>query len=352
MAGLIYLFLVIYLISLVLLLRGFIKINKQRIVSATAFKKFSLVIVYRNENKNLLNLLNSFKNLDYPLENFEILMIDDGSVETFDFMAYQLPIKSLKNIRKTASPKKDAITFAVDCAKNDWLVFTDADCVVDKLWLKTLNNYLQANTEKEMVCGSVFVDENINFLSAFQAWDFVSLQATTIGSFGLNKPFMCNSANMAFTKTIFKKVDGYVGNNHWTSGDDVFLLQKIFAVEPQSLGYLFHPNFFIKTKAVESFEQLINQRVRWGSKAKAYSSIWGKFLSLLIVCVSLIFIWRLIVLNYWFVLIKLVLDGSFLVCFSKLFKQKINYLLPSLLIYPFVVVWVLGRSFFKIEWKS
>jgi cellulose synthase/poly-beta-1,6-N-acetylglucosamine synthase-like glycosyltransferase len=335
-----------------LLLIGFFKIKAQKSQTFSSYKNFSIVVVYRNEKENLPQLLNTFEKLDYPKENFEILMLDDGSDEFFDFSSYNLPIKTIKNQRTTASPKKDAITLAIDYANYEWLVLTDADCIVDQLWLKTLNNYLHGSPEKQMVCGPVFIASPHHFLSAFQAWDFISLQATTMGSFGLNRPFMCNGANMAFTKTIFKTVDGYTGNNQMASGDDVFLLQKIFDVKPASLGYLFHTDFFVRTKAVESFKHLIAQRVRWGSKAKAYSSIWSKYLSLLIGLISIVFVWRLLVLDFWFVSIKLFIDGLFLIYFAKQFGQKIKYLLPSLLLYPFVVIGVLLRSFFKMGWKA
>jgi|694.fasta_scaffold01591_14 cellulose synthase/poly-beta-1,6-N-acetylglucosamine synthase-like glycosyltransferase len=352
MVALFYILLGLYLITLILLFIGIINIKPQKSQTFSSYKNFSIVVVYRNEKENLPQLLLTFEKLDYPKENFEILMMDDGSDEVFDFSTYQLPIRSIKNKRISASPKKDAITLAVDYANHDWLVLTDADCLVNALWLKNLNNYLQKNTEKQMVCGSVFINKPHGFFSAFQAWDFVSLQATTIGSFGLNRPFMCNGANMAFTKTIFKTVDGYSGNNQMASGDDVFLLQKIFAVKPESLGFLFHSDFFVRTKAVNSFKHLIAQRARWGIKAKAYSSIWGKYLSLLIVVISLVFVWRLIVLDFWFVSAKLFIDGLFLMYFAKQFGQKIKFLLPSLLFYPFMVVCILWSSFFKMRWKA
>jgi hypothetical protein len=46
----------------------------------------------------------------------------------------------LENVRISNSPKKDAITRAIPIIKNEWIITTDADCVVPENWLLTLDN--------------------------------------------------------------------------------------------------------------------------------------------------------------------------------------------------------------------
>ena len=78
-----------------------------------------------------------------------------------------------------------------------------------------------------MVVGGVIYKTKNNWFHQFQQLDLLSLQATTIGSFGIKKPFMCNGANFAYTKELFQKIGGFNTNNAIASGDDVFLLQKM-----------------------------------------------------------------------------------------------------------------------------
>ena len=59
-------------------------------------------------------------------------------------------ITIIKNIRKSNSPKKDAIETAIEIAKNDWIITTDADCLVQKNWLNSIDNYIQ-NTNIKMI---------------------------------------------------------------------------------------------------------------------------------------------------------------------------------------------------------
>ena len=74
-----------------------------------------------------------------------------------------------------------------------------------------------------MIAGAVTYDCNSSFLHQFQQLDMASLQGATIGSFGIDQGFMCNGANLAYTKSLFTALDGFTGNDKIASGDDVFL---------------------------------------------------------------------------------------------------------------------------------
>ena len=102
---------------------------------------FSIVIPFRNEARNLPFLLDSLSHLDYPNSLFEVLLVDDDSedesceiIEAFR-KDNSIQIRFLKNERISISPKKDAITTAIKEAQHPWIITTDADCEVPKLWL-------------------------------------------------------------------------------------------------------------------------------------------------------------------------------------------------------------------------
>lgn len=353
MAITLYLLLMVYVVTLCFLAWGFNKMDIHSSPPTTTFEKFTIVVVFRNENHHLPKLLKSLQKINYPKDAFDILLIDDGSTHKVDLSMDDLPISFIQNKRFSNSPKKDAITLAVQKANNEWLVVTDADCEVPNLWLSKLNDFIQTNKATQMVCGSVYITAKKSFLSHFQGWDFMSLQAVTVGSFGLKRPFMCNGANMAFTKTIFKQVDGYEGNNHIASGDDVFLLQKIAKDHPLKVNYLLDKNFKVKTQPVKNWKSLINQHIRWGSKAKAYASFWGKYLSIIVVIISWSFVTAFFIGNYYFFIAKILIDAMFLLYISKKATRKYKYLFFSLLFYPlFIIVVILKGIFIKPSWKG
>ena len=84
--------------------------------------QFSIVIPFRNEEKNLSTLLNSLQQLTYPTSQFEVILVNDASEDKSEELIKKHLIKNpsldnfriIKNVRTTASPKKDAIKTAIN----------------------------------------------------------------------------------------------------------------------------------------------------------------------------------------------------------------------------------------------
>ncbi len=331
---------------------------------------FSILIPFRNEAKNLPLILKSLSKIRYPLDKFEIFLINDDSSDNFkmpidDFQNQNNKIKIhlINSERKSNSPKKDAIKTAVMQTNFDWIITTDADCIVPEEWLKNFNYFIQKNNSKMIVAPVTFIYED-NFLNNFQILDFLSLQGSTIGGFGINKPFMCNGANLAYNKHAFLEVNGFDGNDHIAGGDDIFLLEKFINTFPKKVQYLKSETSIVKTKAQPSLNQLINQRIRWAAKTGSYSNSFGKFVGLIVFTTNfyLIFLFVYATLNYisWqhfglVFLLKFNIDFLLIYKTSKIFNQQEalkKYLISSFL-YPIFNVFVAFLSFFKkFEWKG
>lgn len=322
---------------------------------------FTIVVPFRNEKENLPNLLYSISLLNYPKDLVEIILVDDDSEEVFSVQDLVFSLKVIKNERKSNSPKKDAIETAIQVAKNDWIITTDADCLVQKNWLTTFDQYIQENKVKMVASGVCYVPKS-GFLSAFQNLDFLSLQGATIGSFGINKPFMCNGANFAYSKAFFKELNGFQGNETIASGDDVFLLQKAVSSAPKKVGFLLAKESIVATKPVETWTELFQQRVRWASKSKGYSSVYGKLLAFVVFVGNLVWIvsfllWLTSVLDQnifmFFVAFKFLIDFILIYKTANFFESKLQYVLASSLLYPFFSVSVAMYSLFgNYNWKG
>ena len=351
----------IYLLFIGQLIYGF---NRMRRFSKTEFTpktSFSIVISFRNEKENLPNLLHSISLLNYPKELMEVILVDDDSEDEFRIQNLEFRIQTLKNIRKSNSPKKDAIETAIQIAKKNWIITTDADCLVQKDWLTIYDQYIQENEVKMVASGVCYIQKN-GFLSAFQNLDFLSLQGATIGSFGIGKPFMCNGANFAYSKHFFKELNGFQGNETIASGDDVFLLQKAVSFAPKKVGFLLAKESIVATKPVATWSELFQQRVRWASKSTGYSSIYGKLLALVVFGGYLAWIvsfllWLIGFLDQnifmLFVALKFLVDFILIYKTASFFESKLQYVLASSLLYPFFSVSVAVYSLFgKYDWKG
>ena len=365
-----------YLIVIALLSYGFDKVEDFKLQDLQPKTKFSVVIPFRNEAKNLPKLLASISNLNYPKAMFEIILIDDDSeddsvsiIEKFVNTSRKNHdtlidnIKIIKNTRTSNSPKKDAITSAIKVSKFNWIVTTDADCILPKYWLDTFDECIQTR-QAHCIVAPVTYHGKTSFLNRFQTLDFLSLQGATIGGFGIKKPFMCNGANFAYCKSDFYTVNGFEGNTTISSGDDVFLLEKLRHLDAKKIHYLKSKHAIVTTNPTETTKQLIQQRLRWASKTSNYKYWFAKLVGLIVLLGNLIFIGLIpavlftnlsLKIGIALFVIKFSIDFLLLFKTSRFFKQEnllLSYLLSSF-IYPFFNVYIAFLSFFSsYEWKG
>ncbi|WP_433765186.1 glycosyltransferase family 2 protein [Flavobacterium ginsenosidimutans] len=354
--------LAIYVISIALLIYGFFKIKKYQKQDLESKTSFTIIVPFRNEKENLPILLESFSKLNYPTNLFEVFLVDDSSNERFQLPIVNYQLSVIDNIRVSKSPKKDAITTAMQYINTDWVITTDADCIVPENWLLTFDSYIQANNVS-MLAGTVTYKCGNSFLDHFQQLDLTSLQGATIGSFGLSKGFMCNGANFAYTKSLFESLNGFEGNDKIASGDDVFLLQKAIQKFSEKVHYLKAEEAIVTTKPTQDWKSLFYQRVRWAAKTSSYNSTFGKFLGLIVFFGNLSFVigFFFLLFGIWsypifvlFAFSKFVIDYVLLSITNHfLTKTRIKSLLLSSLLYPFfssaVALYSLGGSY---EWKD
>jgi cellulose synthase/poly-beta-1,6-N-acetylglucosamine synthase-like glycosyltransferase len=360
---------IVYAVSILRLILGFNNIKSFQPTDTAPKTAFTIVVPFRNEEKNLNRLLESFSQLNYPIALIQIVMVDDfskdASVRVYNqwrMMHEAVDTTLLENMVLSDSPKKDALTRAIPIAKYDWIVTTDADCIVDKNWLLALDSYIREN-KPEMIVGAVMYKVKNNWFHHFQQLDLMSLQGTTIGSFGIGKPFMCNGANFAYTKKFFNEIGGFGGISDQASGDDVLLLQKAVSANPEKVHYIKSNESIVKTKPENDLFRLFMQRVRWAGKTTGYNSGYAKSLAVIVLLMNLSLVvccwlsvvgkmeWRILLFAF---LTKYIVD-YILLYQSNSYLRKGKFFVPmaSSIIYPFfsslVGIYSLVGSF---TWKG
>ena len=361
--------LLVYAILIIQLIFGFNKVKSFEVTNVSPKTAFTIVVPFRNEEKNLNWLLQSLSQLNYPISLVQIVMVDDFSKDnsTFIYNKWRLNHQEvdttlLENLVLSNSPKKDALGRAIPIAKHEWIVTTDADCIVNKNWLLTLDNYIQTYNP-EMIVGAVMYNAKNNWFHHFQQLDLMSLQGVTIGSFGIGKPFMCNGANFGYTKKFFNEIGGFGGINDTVSGDDVFLLQKAVNANLENVHYLKNNDSIVKTKPENDLFKLFMQRVRWAGKSTGYKSGYAKFLAVIVLLMNLgltsaFCLLPFALLNWKIVLIVFLTKYSvdyILLYKSNTYLRNGKFFLPmaSSIIYPFFSSLVGVYSLFgSFVWKG
>lgn len=229
----------------------------------------SLVIPFRNEDKNLPALLNDLYQFDYPVALLECIFVDDhsddNSVSVINDSKLKFPYKIISS---SSDGKKAAITCGVEAAKHTWVVTTDADTRWDSQSLRMLMSHPKLN-EVEMICGVVELNGTTNdLLDILQVQEYAILQAAGISALFRHEPLLNSGANLAFRKFSFDEVQGYQTHEHLASGDDVFLMLSFAHKWNDSV--VSNPKSKISTATVNSWSAYFQQRNRWGMKARHY----------------------------------------------------------------------------------
>lgn len=354
-----------FIFNLVLIFTWLKMRNSQVLITSKKDTKLTIIIPVRNEAGNIVKLLQDINNQDYPFENFEVIIANDGSTDdTVDLiLAFQEIAKfniRLLNIfeEKGASPKKRAIQKSIEIASGELVITTDGDCRVTPKWLSSIQQFYKATGAKLISSPVTFVDEN-NFWNTAQIIEFASLIGSGACAMYLQKPNMCNGANIAYTREVFEKVGGFAGNDHLASGDDEFLMQKIAQKHPKQVLFNANSDSIVSTHAQPNFLCFYQQRKRWASKWKHYNNWQIPALAIFIFVANLgvLLTYFLLPSNISLRLLGLKFGAEFVflsLIISYFGYAKKIFLLPIIQIfYPFYVVFFGLLSQRKgYEWKG
>lgn len=330
---------------------------------------FSIIIVYRNEIDALPGLLESIAKLNYAKDLAQWIFVNDNSsdgsaqlIADFHDRNSEINVTQMERPVISVSAKKDGITAAIKIAKFDYVITTDADCVLPGQWLIAFNRHYQEFADALLVAAPVQLI-GTGFIAAIQQLEMMALQTITAGAFAIRQPFMCNGANLSFRKDAFEAIDGYSGNDHLSSGDDIFLLEKLAAEDVIQCHYLKDLDAGVKTASKSHWSHLINQRARWARKGKETKSLLNKLVAFHVAAMSLLFIispilWLMdlisiqqlicvYLLKFFTDFIVLIIGNEFLAM-----RSWSRYFLPNFLIYPFVVIAIGIKSLGKLEWHG
>ena len=159
-------------------------------------------------------------------------------------------------------------------------------------------------------------------------------------------------------------VNGFEGNSHIPSGDDEFLMHKIFSRKASDVKFLKSKEATVYTSAKTNWKDFFNQRKRWAGKWPHYQLPYIKWIAALILVGNVNFIvwllacllqasnWKLFVICF---VVKSFADAMFikqiLFWYDKKFIWK--YFIISAILYPFYVsFFALNSKSVKYEWKG
>ncbi|MFD2528790.1 MULTISPECIES: glycosyltransferase [Polaribacter] len=301
----------------------------------------SVIICAKNEAKNLQKFLPSI--LEQTYSNFEVVLINDASsdatseiMEDFQKKDERIKCIEVENIEAFWGNKKYALTLGIKAANYEHLLFIDADCKpVSKNWITEMSkNFSETKTiiigygkyKKEKSLVNLFVRFE-TLLTAIQYFSYAKLKM----------PYMAVGRNLAYAKSEFFNVKGFIKHMHINSGDDDLFIQD--AANKKNTKICTTKDSFTESLAPTNFKKWFQQKRRHISTANYYKKKHQFLLGLfyiskvfLFVTATLLFIlfpnWILILsilLSYYFVQFLVIGLSA-----KKLDEPQLIYFLPFL----------------------
>ncbi|NDE03251.1 MAG: glycosyltransferase [Flavobacteriia bacterium] len=255
------------------------------------YPPISVIIAARNESDNLYEHLPSILSQDYP--NYEVIVVNNQSIDDSNWIltAFAQQFPQLKVVEISRSPhlkpgKKLPITLGIKAATHDFFVLTDADCQpLSNQWLKHMISGVSA--QRQFVIGYSPFTKSKGFLNKLVRYDNAWMGASSFSYALADKPFKASGRNLAYTKALFQKVNGFKSHYAISPGDDDLLLQD--ALHFTKACVQDDPASFVRSAAPNSWTDWFRQKAKYHISSARYPFI--KKVMLGIYPLSLILMW-------------------------------------------------------------
>lgn len=283
----------------------------------------SVVICAKNEYINLKNNLPLILQQDYP--SFEVVVVNDSSdddtlylLKSLSEQYSQLKIVTIGENLNFFKGKKFPLSIGIKEAKNDLLLFTDADCKPkNNRWIAQIQSSFTKPTE--VVLGYGAYEPKRNLLNKFIRFDTLHIAIQYLSFALIGQPYMGVGRNLAYRKSLFYRNKGFIPNYTVISGDDDLFINRV--AKKQNTRIQINKDAHTLSLAKTKSSAWLKQKKRHLSTGKHYKIhhllLLGLYSASLFVFYPTLIILLLFSYNLYFVLAIL-----FLKLFSHLFIFK------------------------------
>ncbi len=247
---------------------GFRRISRQQGFSGEKGSA-SILLPFCNEEHTIGATIESLLSQQTGVD-YEIIAIDDHSTDKSVQIVADMAARNhrLCLIHSDEYGKKAALTTGIAVARHNIIVTTDADCIYPTNWLSAMMGIFE-QSGADFLAAPMVLSPVAGWFQKFQFVDFASLVGSGIGAAGIDRPIMCNGANLMFDRRMYNKLHDPL-NAKYASGDDVFLLHKMKAADAK-IVFTAQSETIAATRPTPTVKAFLRQRLRWGGKTTGYT---------------------------------------------------------------------------------
>ncbi len=311
----------------------------------------SVVVAAHNERNRIPLCLQALAKQDYP--KYTVLIVDDHStdgtgawVQEFIKDRPDWHLLSAAPCQPWKSTKKAALQAAIEQARGEWLLLTDADCLPPPAWIRTMAGRFQDQTS--LVAGfSPQTCPSAAWWRGFLLADSLAAALVAAGTIGRGIGITGSGRNLAYRRSAWLRIQGFSKMPDSLSGDDDFIIQRLS--RSGGIRYCLSADSVVPAQGPGNWREFIKQKKRHLSAGVHYplpaqavygvyhllnAGLWASFLA------GILFAPRLMLP---FVL-KVLLDGLALCSIARPLQQKlplVGFLAwqPLFLLYHTWVAW-------------
>jgi glycosyltransferase involved in cell wall biosynthesis len=192
--------------------------------------KYSIIIATYNRLEEIKELLDSAENLDFPREEFEFVISDDGSTDGTEGFIKNYHSGSGLNIRYLFQQNKgpgEARNHGMRESQGEFFIFVDSDCMFPPEWLRKTDGYITKNSLDAWGGPDTCHESFSPLLKAinYSMTSFIGTGGTRGSKKSVQKKFYPRSFNMGISKKVYETIGGMGSLRH---GQDMEFSSRIY----------------------------------------------------------------------------------------------------------------------------
>ncbi len=218
------------------------------------FPSVSIVVIVRNMQGTISSCLQSLTNQNIAQDKYEIIVVDNNSTDNTKQIIQQYPVRLFSE--KTVGNFGGARNKGIKESRGAIVAFVDADCTVDKGYIRKILNFHSLNPDITGMCGSLINPYPKNKVARTLCYGQCGFWSPKAPKRLVNFLPGCNSS---YQKAALLEVGMFPEE---TASEDIILGQKLIA---NGKRLLFDPSYPIVHNFDKSLQILSRKEERCGT---------------------------------------------------------------------------------------